>query len=341
MTQDEICKLLGGYAADTLTADERRMLFEAALEDQELFNALQNEDALRELLEDPVSRAQIHTALQSRRPAFWSKRWVYGVAIPAVLAVIVIAVMNRANGPQQIPQSPAPALPQMVARDAAPKIEASPKTEAAPQPQAVPPPQIASQPQIRKQTTVPQASPAAPAPTGLQLETARGVARPNLTAPVAVPMLAALRAAPPPPIPDAVRRELLSMVVTAAPLYQGPLVQYSLVRTDQAVRVDVTLGIAGYLALYEVDASGNSKHVYPAGNNDVAARVSPNVPIQIPSEPLKLADGAKLRLVLVPAPPAAINGFLGGAVGGVANDAASPIQAPLTPLVVEIPLAPN
>ncbi len=40
MTQDEIRKLLGGYATNALTADERRMLFEAALEDQELFNAL-------------------------------------------------------------------------------------------------------------------------------------------------------------------------------------------------------------------------------------------------------------------------------------------------------------
>jgi hypothetical protein len=47
MTQDEIRKLLGGYATDALTADERRILFEAALEDQDLFNALQNEDALR------------------------------------------------------------------------------------------------------------------------------------------------------------------------------------------------------------------------------------------------------------------------------------------------------
>ena len=41
MTQDEIRKLLGGYATNELSADERRILFEAALEDQELFNALE------------------------------------------------------------------------------------------------------------------------------------------------------------------------------------------------------------------------------------------------------------------------------------------------------------
>ena len=40
MTQDEIRKLLGGYATNALSAEERRILFEAALEDQELFNAL-------------------------------------------------------------------------------------------------------------------------------------------------------------------------------------------------------------------------------------------------------------------------------------------------------------
>jgi hypothetical protein len=99
MTQDEIRKLLGGYATNALTADERRMLFEAALEDQELFNALENEDALRELLDDPASRDQVRQALAgpiaSKRPGFWSRRWLLGVAIPAAAAVILIIMMNR------------------------------------------------------------------------------------------------------------------------------------------------------------------------------------------------------------------------------------------------------
>ena len=113
MTQDEIRKLLGGYATDALSADERRILFEAALEDQELFNALQNEDALRELLDDPVSRDQVRRALAGpiaskprphfwSRPSFWSRRWLLGVAVPAVAAVIVIVIMNRANAPRLI-----------------------------------------------------------------------------------------------------------------------------------------------------------------------------------------------------------------------------------------------
>ena len=40
-------KLIGGYATNTLTESERKLLFEAALEDQELFDALQQEQALK------------------------------------------------------------------------------------------------------------------------------------------------------------------------------------------------------------------------------------------------------------------------------------------------------
>ncbi len=111
MTQDEIRKLLGGYATNALTANERQILFEAALEDQELFNALQNEDALRELLDDPISREQVRRALNipnraKSRPRFGSRRWLLGVAIPAVAAVILIAIMNRYNAPRLIAPPP-------------------------------------------------------------------------------------------------------------------------------------------------------------------------------------------------------------------------------------------
>jgi len=47
---DEIRRLLGGYATGTLTDDERTLLFSAALEDQSLFDALADEEALREFV---------------------------------------------------------------------------------------------------------------------------------------------------------------------------------------------------------------------------------------------------------------------------------------------------
>ena len=78
MTHEEIRKLLGGYATNTLTGSERRALMEAALDDQELFNALQDEEALRQLLADPASREQVHQALDEKpAPAWRARGWVW------------------------------------------------------------------------------------------------------------------------------------------------------------------------------------------------------------------------------------------------------------------------
>src|ERR1017187_9537418 len=57
MSREEIQKLLGGYATDTLSEAERRALFEAAIEDQELFDALAKEQALRDVLQIGKSKS--------------------------------------------------------------------------------------------------------------------------------------------------------------------------------------------------------------------------------------------------------------------------------------------
>jgi hypothetical protein len=322
MTQDEIRKLLGGYASNELSADERRTLFEAALEDQELFNALEKEDALRELLEDTISRDQVRRALEGpvashRRPGFWSRRWAFGVAIPAAAAVIAIVIMNRAGAPRLI------APPVEIASN---PIAPSPKPEL---------PKMKSEAKESLQARRPrQVARALPALTPR-------IASPSLVA----PRMASLRAVAP-SIPDAIRRQFAAGFDANAPRYQGPAVEYSVVRTGQAgedVRVEVTSHIAGYMALYEVDVHGNSKRVYPldSGGNDPAVRVLPNLVIQIPNNPMKIANaGVRLRLVVVPS-TTAMAGQLGGVVNGLADQAASSFPATPTPLVVDIPLAPN
>ena len=324
MTQDDIRKLLGGYAAGALSADERQTLFQAALDDQELFNALANEDALKELLDDPVTRAQLRAAMQPPRREFQMRRWIYGVALPAAIAIVVIAVMNRAGAPRLIDTKPAE-----TARVTSPPVPAMARPVPAPAP---PQEQKHGQAAVRR---VFKASPMmalrAPAPS-TQIE------HPALVAPA----LAAMRSVAS-PIPDAVRRQFAAGFDANAPVYQGPLVRYSLLRTGpdgHAVRVQVTTGVAGYLALYEVADSGSTTRVYPAG--DLAARVMPNLPIQIPSRPIEVpAAGAKLRLVLVPAPMPAITGFVGGADTTIGTGNAPLADAvPSTPLVVDIPLAP-
>jgi len=138
-----------------------------------------------------------------------------------------------------------------------------------------------------------------------------------------------------PVIPDAVRQQFLAGFAADAALYQGPLVRYSLLRSGSngsAVRVEISTGIAGYLALYRVDAAGSLQRVYPT--NDVAMQVLPNLTIQIPMEPVRVEVGEKLRLVVVPATaPASI-----GALDGAVNDAK--VRAPSVPLVIDIPLGP-
>lgn len=60
---DDLKLLLGGYATGTLTPAEREKLFAAALENQEIFDALADDQALKELLEDPESRGYLREAL--------------------------------------------------------------------------------------------------------------------------------------------------------------------------------------------------------------------------------------------------------------------------------------
>ncbi len=57
-------QILGGYATNTLTEEEKRQLFQAALHDQPLFDLLADEEALKALLDDPEARQRILTSLQ-------------------------------------------------------------------------------------------------------------------------------------------------------------------------------------------------------------------------------------------------------------------------------------
>ena len=75
-------QLLGGYATNTLTEEEKRQLFEAALHDQALFEALADEEALKALLDNPEARQRILESLrvhekanQSASPGGNGKGW--------------------------------------------------------------------------------------------------------------------------------------------------------------------------------------------------------------------------------------------------------------------------
>jgi hypothetical protein len=87
MRREDIEKLLGGYATDSLTPAEREQLFTAALDDQSLFDELAREDALREALADPAARAQALAALDGRPPS-WRSRFAQWLRRPAGLAAM-------------------------------------------------------------------------------------------------------------------------------------------------------------------------------------------------------------------------------------------------------------
>jgi hypothetical protein len=101
MPEHDLKKLLGGFAADTLTAEERQRLYTAALNDQQLFNALADEQALKELLADPDVRRRLLAVLEQTSasgagdPLSWLNwfRRPVGLAFAGGLSAAALAVV--------------------------------------------------------------------------------------------------------------------------------------------------------------------------------------------------------------------------------------------------------
>ena len=100
MTDAECRKLLGGYAAGTLTPEEREALFSAALSDPDLFAALAEEQTLRDVLDDASARADLLAAVEDRRFSIrnalrdWFERPKAKV-LTAVGAILLVAIGVR------------------------------------------------------------------------------------------------------------------------------------------------------------------------------------------------------------------------------------------------------
>lgn len=161
MSREDVQKLLGGYATGTLTPEERQALFEAALEDQELFDALAREEALREVLSDPAARAQLLAAVDEA-PAPWYRSWwrpvPMAVLATALLAVTGVALWQSSRGPRPLKRArfelpirragEAPVLPPPpeLARAAPPALVPFPLPGAMPAVAPAPPPPSAAPP---------------------------------------------------------------------------------------------------------------------------------------------------------------------------------------------------
>ncbi len=97
---EEAGRLVGGFATGNLSESEQEALFQSALEDQEVFDQLMEEQALKELIEEPGVKAQILEAI-AEKPSIWTRFqvWVrtpvaWGAAA-AVTAALVVTVSVR------------------------------------------------------------------------------------------------------------------------------------------------------------------------------------------------------------------------------------------------------
>jgi hypothetical protein len=199
MTED-VRKLLGGYATGTLTPEEREALFGAALHNPEIFAALADEQALKDLLDDPSARSELlqvaaspppFSVLQGLRDWFERPRAkvVAGAGVAALVAIAITTVQ------QQTPQSEhfavvreAPAQPQERAISAPATQEPAPAAQRALRAKPKPPTAKAPPPEAK---SLEAQAPAAQALVGQAPVTQSPAALPTSARPSALVMITA------------------------------------------------------------------------------------------------------------------------------------------------------
>lgn len=340
MSKEEIRKLLGAYSTNTLTESERSALFEAALDDQELFNALQQEQALKGLLDDPATRAQVRQALQrqpsGRQTGSRMRWWAWGGALSAATVASILLVVFRPN-----PLPPAAQKPVEIA-----SLEKAPSPPAPQQPseqqRAVVPP--------KERPRTPAKAAAEPAPVRDTLPAAPAAAPPPLiAAPVPPRAVGSLRQEPGALMAGRAQDQVALASAPVAKAVGGapqPLLRYSLLkseandknfaRTSDAelkpgdfVRLQVSAALAGQLTLSRLDDAGQWQRL---------AEISalPNSSYTMPDSPIEVtATARRYRLTLeAPLPQA---GIVGGIAGGPKREMRAAAQAAAAaPAVVEI-----
>ncbi|HLG95078.1 MAG TPA: hypothetical protein VKX49_02070 [Bryobacteraceae bacterium] len=325
MSQEEIRKLLGGYATNTLSESERNALFEAALENQELFNALQQEQTLKSLLANPAARAEIRQALE-RRHSGTVRWWASSGAIAALAAAAVLFIVFRPHPartlepPVQVasaerapasppvsdsnesktPPVPAPKqpMPKRQARTAAAQSE-PPRSDLPADGVPAAPPPILSQP---VQTEA--------APAAIQTENkAQGAAEQQLRKPR-----------------DGRDRVAMAYAPTAGLSggVQTPVLRYSLLRRDPTTQTFLPASAAelkpGDLVRFQVSPPSPGRLILSTVSDTGQARplsdieVEPDSTYTLPDSPIQATVAPqKFRLTLLPPVPA------GQTIGSIAG----------------------
>jgi hypothetical protein len=175
MTPDEARNLMGGYATGSLTEAEEKALFAAALEDQELFEELADQQAIKEVLNEPGARQRLLAALEppSHKAAWSQSPWPWATGAVAIAIAIGIVISQRTPPPpQQIAQ--VTKAEESAAAPVAPPPPVKQKTAPAPAPQ--PPVELQKKAEVLADK-VEEAKPAPPAPEQEAAQARDGAAR--------------------------------------------------------------------------------------------------------------------------------------------------------------------
>ena len=146
MNRDEIRALIGGYATGSLTETERRILFDAALEDQELFDELAREQHLKELIDQPGARERLIRSMEPVPMIAWWRRPLPWIALAASVAGIAI-LMWPTRRPAEVAKLEAPRIeaPQVLpAPTSGPRAKTSQEKSSRDNAPAVPPTPVRS-----------------------------------------------------------------------------------------------------------------------------------------------------------------------------------------------------
>jgi hypothetical protein len=187
VTPEEIRGLIGGYATGSLTEAQKKALFEAALEDQELFDELAREQEIKELVDLPGARERLIEAVskpEPRRVPWWRQAWAMGALAAAAVGIVAMGwMLSRPPKPVEVAQVAAPPA-EAPAPAAVPPVAEKKRSAAAPEARnkTAPPPAKSDEPRDEKtlkkeaDVAVDAAAPAAPPPS--PVERARQASQP-------------------------------------------------------------------------------------------------------------------------------------------------------------------
>lgn len=126
-SDNDIRDLLGRYATGSLTDEEQKRLFDAALDDQELFDELAREDDIKQLFAEPGARDRMIHALRPAEPPRRKMPWILALApVVALSAVLIVVLLRPVPKPTQEVAVAKPPVPQAVATVEPPASQPAP-----------------------------------------------------------------------------------------------------------------------------------------------------------------------------------------------------------------------